>query len=63
MYAADCRLYEVCLPGRNEASSSSIVLKSSRCHLGKLRSVGSGLRHCSPRTLEFTEVSVGVFTP
>ena len=25
-----------------------MVLKSSLCHLGKMRSVGSGLRHSSP---------------
>jgi hypothetical protein len=64
MYAADCKLYEVCLHGRNEASvRRRIVLKSSRCHLGKMRSAGSGVRHCSPWTWEFTEVPVGVFTP
>jgi hypothetical protein len=56
MYAADCRLYEVCFRGRNEGSCSSrIVLKGSRCHLGKMRSVGSACAivphgHWSSRT-------------
>jgi hypothetical protein len=31
--------------------------------LGKMRSVGSGMRHCSLRTAEVTDVFVGVFTP
>src|ERR1700728_1931610 len=35
-------------------SSSVMVLKSSLCHLGKMRSVGSGLRHSSPRTSELS---------
>jgi len=40
-----------------------MVLKSSRCHFGKMRSVGSGVRHCSLAAAEVTDVFWDVFTP
>src|ERR1700678_729843 len=40
-------------------SSSVMVLKSSLCHLGKMRSVGSGVRHSFPRTSELSDTSLG----
>jgi hypothetical protein len=43
--------------------SSRMVLKSSRCHLGKIRSGRSGNAPLIPKDTEFREVSVGVFTP
>src|ERR1700678_2195684 len=43
-------------------SSSVRVLKGSLCHLGKMRSVGSGVRHSFPRTSELSDTSVGVRT-
>jgi hypothetical protein len=44
-------------------SSSVMVLKSSPCHLGKMRSVGSGVRHSSPRTSELSDTWLGARTP
>src|SRR6266699_3446726 len=44
-------------------SSSVMVLKSSLCHLGKMRSVGSGVHHSSHRTSELSDTSVGARTP
>jgi hypothetical protein len=44
-------------------SSSVMVLKSSLCHLGKMRSVGSGVRHSFPRTSELSDTSLGTSTP
>src|ERR1700728_2041229 len=44
-------------------SSSVMVLKSSFCHWGKMRSVGSGVRHSSPRTSELSDTSLGARTP
>src|SRR5580658_1679270 len=60
------RLYAVrCRPSLSNRrfSSSVMVLKSSLCHLGKMRSVGSGVRHSFPRTSELSATSVGARTP
>jgi|HubBroStandDraft_6_1064221.scaffolds.fasta_scaffold161199_3 hypothetical protein len=43
-------------------SSSVMVLKSSLCHFGKMRSVGSGVRHSFPRTSELSDTSVSART-
>jgi hypothetical protein len=65
IYAAR-RLYAI--RGRSSLSdrrfsSSVMVLKSSLCHLGKMRSVGSGVRHSSPRTSELSDTSLGARAP
>ena len=39
------------------------VLKSSRCHLRKIRLVGSGMRYGSLAAAEVTDDFWGVFTP
>lgn len=43
--------------------SSRMVLKSSRCHLGKIRSVGSGRRRGWPAVAEVGDDFLGVFRP
>jgi hypothetical protein len=52
----ECRRLEAARgrPWRSKRSlcSPRIILKSSRCHLGKMRSVGSGVRHCSLTEIE-----------